>query len=261
MKTFRLLFLIAGLMAPRLLSQQIIEIGSTNDLWDINSGAVVTSHSGEAEPYHIENAFGGRLPTVFGAQIFDHIFTDGRPAGFVHFVEWRTPAPVVLRSFNLHSQGDGENVDNGREFQSFRLLAKTAGPTAGFQLIYEFTPSHPYRFVNYSQRLILSANVGPLLAQEFRAEFVDRGNRFWSGPRVMELDGFSSMVAAEIRPAVELVWTVTPGNRYQVQVTDSLYPGVWSNFAAPIVADSGTYRHFDSTEPGRSRFYRIVQLP
>jgi len=234
MKKLKRMFALGFLVAVSSLAQNIIEIGSTNDLWDINSGAVVTRHSGEASPYHIENAFGGRLATVPGAQIYDHIFTDGRPAGFVHFVEWRTPAPVILRSFHLHSQGDGPAVDNGREFETFRLFAKTAGANSPFTLLYEFTPSHPFQFVNFAQRLILAANVGPLLAQEFRAEFVDRGNRFWSGPRVMELDGFSSFVAAEIRPAVELVWTVTPGVRYQVQVTDSLPAGTWVNFAEPF---------------------------
>jgi hypothetical protein len=260
MKNFGKLILTSGLLLLQSFAQGVIEIGSPNDLWDLSSGTVITSHSGEAEPYHIENAFGGRLPTVFGAQLFDHIFTDGRPAGYVHFVEWKTPAPVILRSFNLHAQGDGADVDNGREFGTFKLFAKTAGATAGFQLIYQFTPTHPYSFVNYAQRLILSANVGPLLAQEFRAEFTDRANRFWSGPRIIELDGFSTIVAAEIRPAVELIWTVTPGLRYQIQVTDSLPSGVWTNFSDPFVASSGSYRHFDSTQPGGARFYRIKEV-
>ena len=76
---------------------------STNDLWDISQGSVVTGTSGVHVPYSdIRDMFGGTFsPVEPGVTVFD----DGRPAGFVHYVEWRTPTPVTVNAFNLFAVG------------------------------------------------------------------------------------------------------------------------------------------------------------
>ena len=60
----------------------------------------------------------------------DVIFDDLAPANFVHFVEWRTVAPVTIRSFNLFAAGDNP-TQQWREFATFTLKAKSVGsPTS-----------------------------------------------------------------------------------------------------------------------------------
>jgi hypothetical protein len=199
---------------------------------------------------------------VFGAQLFDHIFTDNRPAGFVHYIEWRTTNAVAVRSFHLHAQGDGADVDNGREFDRFTLKTKSPGSSSFDRVLYTSTFQHPFRFKDYSQRLLVAANVPSVVASEFRAEFTDRGNRFWSGPRIIELDGFDQRLPLEVHPAVELVWATEVGRRYQVQWTDNLSSDIWNNLGSVIEGTGKEWRNFDATSSAQGvRYYRMFELP
>lgn len=244
-------------------AQQIIEIGSTHDLWDVSRGTQVTTTSGGASQFQAENAFGGRFFTVPGNPLYDFIFQDGGSAGFVHFMEWRTTNAVTVRSFRLHAQGDGPENDNGREFETFTLKAKTAGSTNFDTVLFQFTASHPYQLRDARQRIVIAANVAATTASEFRAEFTDRGNRPWSGPRVIELDGFSERLPLEIYPAAELLWETVPGVLYQAQWTTDLNSSNWTNFGSPFIGDGQTKSMFDSTrsETAPTRYYRLVQIP
>lgn len=245
------------------LAQPIIEIGSTHDLWDVSRGTTVTTTSGGAASFQPENAFGGRFFTVPGNPLYDFIFQDGMPAGFVHSMEWRTTNAVTVRSFRLHAQGDGPENDNGREFETFTLKAKTQGSTNFNTVLYQFTASHPYQLRDARQRIVIAANIPPTTATEFRAEFTDRANRPWSGPRVIELDGFSESLPMEIYPAVELLWETVAGTLYQAQWTTDLNSPVWTNFGSPFIGDGQTKSMFDSTrsETAPVRYYRLVQIP
>jgi hypothetical protein len=243
-------------------AQPIIEIGSTQDLWDVSRGTTVTATSGGASQFQAENAFGGRFDTVFGNPLYDFIFQDGMQAGFVHFMEWRTTNAVTVRSFRLHAQGDGSENDNGREFETFTLKAKTQGSTNFNAVLYQFTASHPYQLRDARQRIVIAANIAATTATEFRAEFTDRANRPWSGPRVIELDGFSENLPLEIYPATELLWETVPGTLYQAQWTTDINSPTWINFGSPFIGDGQTKSMFDSTrsETAPTRYYRLVQI-
>ena len=68
----------------------VVVVPSTNDLWDISQGSVVTGTSGADVPYSdIRDMFGGQFSEVDPGTT---LFADGRPPGFVHYVEWQTPS-------------------------------------------------------------------------------------------------------------------------------------------------------------------------
>lgn len=255
--------LISGLAIVTANAQPIIEVGTTEDLWDISRGSTVTRTSGAAAPFQPENAFGARLPTPFGNPLYDFIFIDGQTNGFVHFLEWKTPSPVTVRSFRLHAQGDGAVNDNGREFEHFVLKSKTIGSASFDSVLYCFTARHPFRLRDSRQRIVLAANIAPITAQEFRAEFTDRANRFYSGPRVIELDGFAERLPLEIYPAVELVWETELGKKYQAEWSPSLFIPTWSPLGEQFVGDGQLISFLDSTrsDSDQTRYYRMVELP
>lgn len=248
---------------PTLVDAQAIDLGTNTDQWDVFRGASIIRTSGGSVNFAPENAFGAKVPTVPGNPIYDFIFQDGQPSGFVHFVEWRTPAPVTIKSFRLFAQGDGSFNDNGREFERFVLKSKSVGSDSFNNVLYDFTTKHPYTFLNEDQRLVLAANVKGIVAQEFRAEFTDRGNRFFSGPRVIELDGFVEQFVLDIHPAVEVSWATEVGRRYQVQFSTDVVNPNWTNFGPVIVGDGSPKSLFDTTRLNDAKtikYYRLVEV-
>jgi PEP-CTERM motif len=165
---------------------------SVSDLWDLSRGSVVTADSGVFSDFPVGNMFGG----TGGSGNWDYtIFDDSHLAGFVHYVEWRTPAPVRLSSFNLYANHDGPPFDaNERGFSRFTLMARNPA-TLQFEPLYTYVPTNPYQFIG-PDFLLVSAVVPPIVAQEFRAEFVQYGDRTPTarGPRIDELDGFGTVV-------------------------------------------------------------------
>jgi hypothetical protein len=165
------------------------QLPTTNDLWDINQGSFVTAHSGTTSLSSPANMFGGVSP--MSAEPFNTLFRDDQLAGFVHFVEWGTPTPVLVESFNLFATHDGPPFDaNQRGFRRFTLFAKD--PETGiFEQVFEFFPTNPYTIIG-PEGLLISTTISPVIAHEFRAEFEQFGDAIPSarGPRVRELDGF-----------------------------------------------------------------------
>jgi len=170
---------------------------TTNDLWDVSRGNIVTAHSGVLDippnfTSSINNMFGARRGTV---EIGNTIFSDDHSTGFTHFVEWRTPSPIVLNGFRLYAAHDGDADANRRGFRTFNLFADSG---AGFQQIYTYTPTNPYNPNGGANRnvLALTAGVTPVTAKNFRAEFVQFGDvtPFTRGPRVLELDAIGVAV-------------------------------------------------------------------
>jgi len=164
---------------------------SANDLWDVSQGTVVTATSGANAPYSdIRDMFGGQFSED---EPGDTIFADGQPPGFVHFVEWQTAAPVTVSSFVLFASGDGPADSNQREFSQFVLKAKSSPAATNFDLmLYTLVvTNHPYTFVDPVHLALVAANITPVTAQSFRAEFTQyTAGRGYDGPRVIELDGF-----------------------------------------------------------------------
>jgi len=195
---------------------------SSDDLWDISQGSVVTAHSpvldwGGYYVSDIRNMFG--YENVGYVEYTKTLFGDA-PKGFVHWVEWETPEPITLRSFVLISGHDGEGRDaNARGFSRFSLFAE--GTPGNFDIqVYELFPSNPYSttpappntFIESRsyEWLELAANVTPVTSQRFRAEFVQYGDSVPSalGPRVHYLDGFDTFHPAVPEPSSFTIFTM-----------------------------------------------------
>jgi|GEM_PF-2594734 len=193
-----LLLLVSGATHLTSLGQTLAIQGSTNDLWDVNLGAVVTSSSSPAvhfsgNTYNPRAILGATFPAL-GDSWFEFTFADGRPPGFVHFVEWQTPNPVRVERIHVFAAGDGPVFGNQREFDRLIIRAKTTASGAFDKVLVDYTPTHPYTFVTSSNNWLLNASIEPFVAQEFRAELIDRGNTAFSGPRLIELDAYGSSV-------------------------------------------------------------------
>jgi len=166
---------------------------SNADLWDVTQGSIVTSTSG------VQRRTGGAVRDMFGAmenavpiERGSTVFKDGQLKGFVHFVEWQTPHPVTIDRVDLYAHHDGPGFDaNERGFSRFTLLARDLG-TGVFDARLEFSPDNPYDHIGISS-LLMSEEIPPVTARQFRAEFVQFGDRSpgQRGPRIVELDGFA----------------------------------------------------------------------
>jgi hypothetical protein len=194
--------LVLGIGAPHVwATDHLLRIqGSTNDLWDVNLGTVVLNSSAPARHfsgnlYQPEAIFGRTFPAL-GDSWFEFTFQDGRAAGFTHFVEWRTLNPVRVERIHVFAAGDGPVFNNQREFARMVISAKSAGSSTFDRVLVDYTPTHPYSFVNPTNNWLLNLPIEAVVAQEFRAEFVDRGNTVYSGPRVIELDAYGSSVVS-----------------------------------------------------------------
>ena len=188
------LFGLSFVIALALQSSLALDFGVTTDLWDISQGTTITGNSpfdsafGSPHPYDARDIFGGHFGDYL-PESGDVVFDDNQSAGFVHFVQWKTLAPVTLGSFNLHAQADGDPTFQ-REIARFRLLAKSAGSSTFDLVLFDVTPTRPHTYLDPSIHLFIQGNLS-VTAQEFRAEFFDVGGTPYGGPRVIELDAFA----------------------------------------------------------------------
>ncbi len=184
-----------------LLTVTPVFLPATNDLWDVSQGTVVTGTSGANSPYSdIRDMFGGSFSWV---EPGDTVLADGRPDGFVHYVEWQTFGPVTVNSFALFAAGDGPQYLNEREFSKFVLKARSSASVTNFDLtLYELdVTNHPYTFVDPTDVALIVTNITPVTAQYFRAEFTQyTAGRGYDGPRIIELDGFGTRDYTNLPP-------------------------------------------------------------
>lgn len=171
---------------------------TSSDLWDVHRGTVVTASSG---------AGAGPLENMFGAQLFsvepgNALFSDGRPAGATHFVEWRTARPIRLRAFHLQAMDDGGL--GARGVRLFTLLARDSFTGEWLPLHRSAPLSNPYPADPSTGASVfdLTADVTPTVASEFRAEFVQAPNTLLA-PRIVELDGFGDALSLETVAATD----------------------------------------------------------
>jgi len=169
---------------------------SSADLWDVNSGVIITASSGYLTHAGTPEGMFGR----FSADWESHLtyFADNQPTGTVHSVEWTIPSPASVRTLRLFAYGD-PFLNNGREFDSLTVRAKSAGSSVFDVVVVTFKPSHPYTFLDGT--LILDLEIPPIVASAFRAEFTQytAGNGF-DGPRIVEFDAFETRPL--LRPTV-----------------------------------------------------------
>jgi hypothetical protein len=187
---------------------------ATDDLFDTSQGAIVTSHSAlSGIPPHndMSDAIGAGPPTGVVKEPTHYVhFGDFSPAGFAHYFEFQTAAPVTVKAIGLLAAHDNALLGahnpprdrDARGFTSFRLYADG-------DLVFEYFTSNPYGTstapsqgvllpVELDTHLALRANLSaPVTAQNWRAEFVQASDRFAghaSGPRVLEVDGFGYLI-------------------------------------------------------------------
>jgi hypothetical protein len=205
---------VLGLLSVSLPAQTYFP--STNDLWDISQGSVVTGTSGVNAPFSdIRDMFGGQFSEE---EPGNTVFADGKPVGFVHYVEWQTTAPVTVGSFVLFASGDGAGAPfpTQREFAQFALKAKSSPAATNYDLtLYTLVvTNHPYTFLDPAHYALVAPNITPVTAQYFRAEFTqyDAGNGY-DGPRIVELDGFGpSPQVCDASPSGLVSWWAAEGN-------------------------------------------------
>jgi hypothetical protein len=130
------------------------------------------------------------------------VFEDGQQVGFEHFVEWKTREPVTIASVGLFAAHDW--IRYRRSFGVFKLYVKKQGQ---WSLLKEYSPAlmygescgsqscFPPPAAQYHAGTVLAACINfPLtIGQEYRAVFVQSVSSVerFSGPRVLQLDGYS----------------------------------------------------------------------
>ncbi len=213
-------------MVPQRVSAQVSYYPSTNDLWDISQGTIITANSPLYPGEDARNMFGG----TFGSpEPSDVLFADGEPAGFTHYVEWKTAAPVTVGSFALFAVDDNAAQAYERGFTNFVLKAKSsaAAPTFDLTLFSMNETNHPFILLDPVNFALIVTNISPVTAQYFRAEFGQyTAGRGLDGPRVIELDGF----VPTTKPPVVLV---QPTNQ-TVFVGDTATFSVLAQGGAPL---------------------------
>ncbi len=174
-------------------------------------------------------------------------------------MEWSTRSPVTIRSFALYAAGDDRT--QAREFAAFRLLAKPLGETQYTLELFKFEPTHPYRFQNAQEFALVSSDVKPTTAREFRAEFTSRRGFPPIGPRIYELDGFETFrgTKATIRVSeVNVCWSTASGVRYLLEFTTDIQDEAWTALGDPIIGNGEVSCISDKVLAGApQRYYRI----
>jgi Ig-like domain-containing protein/FIMAH domain-containing protein len=168
----------------------------------------VTGTSGLQPGFDGRDMFGGQFGWVEPGHT---IFADGRPPGFVHYIEWQTPTAVTVGSFALFAQGDSPVYNNEREFAQFVLKAKSDPGSTNYDLtLYTYVvTNHPYSFVDPVNYALIATNINPVTAQYFRAEFTQyTAGRGYDGPRILELDGFAPITPYVISQPTNVTVTV-----------------------------------------------------
>lgn len=168
---------------------------SSSDVFDVSSGSQVSASS---PARNMTDMFNGGQGSAERATVF----ADGQPVGSTHWIEWRTKAEVTIKSVALFASHD--QVRFRRAFSNFKLLAKKQNKWVELA---QYAPSMPYGgscagdpclppAIKFQPGTVLAACVNinnPVAADEFRAEFEQTVSalEFFSGPRVLQLDGYA----------------------------------------------------------------------
>lgn len=190
------------------------------DVWNATTGTVVTASSATDDFFvphnvNITNMFTPKVNVARPSEndAVNTLYADTRPAGFVHFVEWKTPAPVRLGSFDLFTVDDHPSFN--RSTDRFTLYAWNG---SAFQSIFDSATTHPYVYDDPAHVLLFSRSVTPITTDRFRAEFVQNGTIVSAymgtttyGPRVLELAGYEAAPAAVPLPAAFYLGVIGAG--------------------------------------------------
>ena len=185
---------------------------TSNDFWDVSQGAVITADSGIMFGAGSYAGLLGENGQNNADQATWTYFNDGADFDFVHFVEWETLTEVTIGNVRVFAFGD-EMFNNGREFETFTLKAKSPGSDIYDITVVDYTATHPFSYVDPFNYLVVDAVVTPVTARQFRAEFTQYTAGFgWDGPRIVEIDGLPTpRPTVNIPPVSDDVWDVAQG--------------------------------------------------
>lgn len=161
-------------------------------VWEAAKGVRITGNSGLYSGFEATDVFGTRKSNGGTGETGTIVFQDNRPDGFLHFLEWETPAPVTLRSFGVIGFHQAADEVFERAFRTFRLYARTDA-NSPYQLIWTEEVPVPYGQGHFSTMRYIFRNFdAPVTGSQFRAEFVQNGTGPWFGPRVIAMYGFTN---------------------------------------------------------------------
>ncbi len=266
----KLPFQIANWLALMLVNCHFLKLAaqSTSDAWDVSNGSTILAHSAVAtyfldpsKPFDPRDMFGGRF-REYPQEEGNFIFADGLPTNFVYFVEWRTAAPVKIRSIALWAA-----ADQCRGIASFRLLAKSPDSPLDWKTLYQENLPKPYSFIDGTPSLVIHSDVLPVTAQDFRMEVTRHPSGCvggGDGPRLIELDGFTqakgSRLALDISE-VTLSWASVLGVRYQLESKEDKPDSAWTALGDPFVGTGSTMRFSVPVDQAQTRrLFRIQVL-
>jgi hypothetical protein len=180
------------LLSAFLTSKSFAAVSST-DLWDISQGSIVTSSSqmgyGAASNMFGDNQVNPSYPIEAG----NALFQDWYPAGYVHWVEWKSLAVIHLSGYNLVLANDLGSGNRGLSIFSLYGRLSASDP---WQLLDSFSPSihpyAPYEFSPYEH----SGSFDEFKGLFFRAEFTQYAPIY--GVRVPELDAIATVPEASL---------------------------------------------------------------
>jgi hypothetical protein len=184
-----------------------------NDMWDVtapHTDRVTITNSGPVGLiFPADRSFGHAAGT--GDSNYNTIFGDSAAAGTMHYVEWQCQTPVTLAEFHLFASRDWINGHWNRQFSEFNLYY---WDNTAWQLIKHLDTDALYGQYDPSIPGFLAVAVNdfaPVSAARFRYEVeqtaTSQYNWLWGGPRVCELDGYSSVVI----PLPGAVWLLGSG--------------------------------------------------
>lgn len=169
--------------------------GSTTDLLDVSQGSIVTGSSAVGYAGGVGSSPEAALGATSNFIEPTHLIFEngGTPGSTVDWVDFHTTAPVDLRSFHLLLSDDSNSSLFGdRGVSWFRLLGGTSA--GSLSTLVESTILANYTHSYGSSQITAAGNVDGVGMQYFRLELMRTTAQ---GPRVIELDGFSTRIVPE----------------------------------------------------------------
>lgn len=164
---------------------------TSNDLWDASAGTQILGHSGLVDVRHALGMFGASNASDEKSDAT--VFGDGQTDGFVHYIEWATPAKVTVKAFNIHAQHDS-GPGYLRAFREVRFYTRDAAAGV-FNLIETRSlpapTAMPYPGSTKNTIELPIVLDEPVTNNQFRIEFVQSGGAAHNGPRILEIDAFA----------------------------------------------------------------------
>ena len=176
-------------------------VSSAENVWNYGTGLTVIGHSGLHEASDVRSIFGAPVGSMDAGQ---HIamFEDAHLEPYVHWVEWQTPEPVLVKSIRIAAHGDYPQSTN-RQFKAMRLYAKVDGEWKTF---YELQTLDQYQWEDPTNRVLRAVNLNESVqARQFRVEFDQHdviAGQPSGGPRIALLEGFDTVLPTSQRAIV-----------------------------------------------------------